>query len=45
MEYWGGKTLKEETILFSLRLDFVAVVVEEFRSRKERKRVRLKEGA
>jgi hypothetical protein len=38
------KTLKEETILFSLRLDFVAVV-EEFRSRKEIKQERLKEAA
>jgi hypothetical protein len=39
------KTLKEETILFSLRLDFVAVVVEELLSRKNRKEVRLKEAA
>jgi hypothetical protein len=39
------KTLKEETILFSLLLDFVAVVVEEWLSRKNRKEVQLKEAA
>jgi hypothetical protein len=39
------KTLKEETILFSLLLDFVSVVVEELLSGKNRKEMRLKEAA